>query len=63
LHRDALDAVTLQKTLGCILKVQEDWALLRTQAVRYAPLLDGGQAPPTPPQSDYGIGSVQARRG
>ncbi len=66
LHRDALDAATLEKTLGCILKVQEDWALLRTQSARYAPLLTNGTTPHQPPaplESDYGIGTVQARRG
>ena len=66
LHRDALDAETLDKTLGCILKVQEDWILLRSQSARYAPLLTNGaviEGAPAPPESDYGIGSVRARRG
>ena len=66
LHRDALDEQTLEKTLGCILKVQEDWELLRAQASRYAPLLANGartDAVEKPPESDYGLGSVQARRG
>jgi MoxR-like ATPase len=66
LHRDALDAETLDKTLGCILKVQEDWALLRSQTARFAPLLANGatiEAPKALPESDYGIGSVQAHRG
>jgi MoxR-like ATPase len=65
LHRDALDERTLEKTLGCILKVQEDWALLRTQSARYAPLLSSGSATLAPPliEADYGLGSVQARRG
>ncbi len=66
LHHNALDEATLEKTRGCILKVQEDWALLRTQAPRYAALLTGGEAatPATlPVEPDYGIGTVQARRG
>jgi MoxR-like ATPase len=66
LHRDALDEQTLEKTLGCILKVQEDWAFLRAQSARYAPLLSNGVAPQPvqkPIESDYGIGSVRARRG
>ncbi len=65
LHKDALDADTLEKTLGCILKVQEDWALLRTQAARFAPLLSSGDRAPAQPaiESDYGLGSVRARRG
>ena len=66
LHHDALDEQTLAKTLGCILKVQEDWTLLRTQAARYAPLLKqhAVQAAEIPErEADYGLGSVQAHRG
>jgi MoxR-like ATPase len=65
LHRDALDERTLQATLGCILKVQQDWELLRAQRSRYAPLLGDGTAgaEPKPLEPDYGIGSVQARHG
>jgi len=63
LHRDAIDERTLERTLGCILKVQEDWVLLREQRARYAPLLAGEAQPPPPVESDYGLGSVQARRG
>jgi MoxR-like ATPase len=48
LHRNVLDEQTLEQTIGCILKVQEDWELLRSQRERYA---------------DYGLGSVQAQRG
>jgi len=50
LHRDALDPQTLEATMGCILKVQEDWELLRS-------LLATRAAPPEP---DYGLGTVQA---
>ena len=39
LHRDALDEATLAATAGCILKVQEDWELLRSLRTQYAPLL------------------------
>ncbi len=39
LHRDALDERTLEATTGCILKVQEDWELLRTLRPQYEPLL------------------------
>jgi MoxR-like ATPase len=65
LHRDALDERTLELTRGCILKVQEDWELLRAQAPRYAPLLSaaGEGTAPGPVESDYGIGIVRARRG
>jgi MoxR-like ATPase len=39
LHRDALDERTLEATTGCILKVQEDWELLRSLGAQYAPML------------------------
>jgi MoxR-like ATPase len=65
LHRDALDEQTLEQTAGCILKVQEDWELLRTLRPRYEPLL--AHDPPgdakRPPQADYGLGSVRANLG
>jgi MoxR-like ATPase len=65
LHRDALDERTLELTRSCVLTVQEDWELLRAQRSRYVPLLGDGAsvAMPVAPESDYGIGTVQARRG
>ncbi len=39
LHRDSLDEPTLEATTGCILKVQEDWELLRSLRPRYEPML------------------------
>lgn len=39
LHCNALDEATLEATTGCILKVQEDWELLRSLRSQYAPLL------------------------
>jgi MoxR-like ATPase len=64
LHHDALDERTLERTLGCVLKVQEDWELLRSQRARYLPLLSGGAESVAPEaQSDFGLGSVRARRG
>jgi MoxR-like ATPase len=53
LHRDALDERTIEQTLGCVLKVQEDWELLRAQRTRYEPLVE----------SDYGLGSVRTHHG
>jgi hypothetical protein len=63
LHRDAIDEETLERTMGCILKVHDDWELLRGQRSRYVPLLDGS-APLEAPlaESDYGVGSVRANR-
>jgi MoxR-like ATPase len=40
LHRDALDHETLDATLGCILKLKEDWQLLRSMQSRYVHLLE-----------------------
>ena len=51
LHRDALDDETIERTAGCILKVEEDWRLLR--ALRE----EKSKAAVEP---DYGLGSVRA---
>ena len=64
LHRDALDEATVDKTLGCILKQQEDWELFAAQRDRYASLL----APPSQTthqefETDYGLGTVRTPRG
>jgi MoxR-like ATPase len=64
LHRDALDAETLEATMGCILKLQQDWELLRSLRARYVHMLTPNPSePPAPPEADYGLGSVQANRG
>jgi MoxR-like ATPase len=66
LHRDAIDERTLEQTAACIVKVREDWELLRSQRARYAPLLAGGPTATDPPPeltSDYGVGTVRAHRG
>jgi MoxR-like ATPase len=63
LHRDAIDEATLESTMGCILKVREDWTLLRAQRGRYLALLEG--APPAAAslaEPDYGLGEVRANR-
>ncbi len=39
LHRDAIDAETLERTMGCIFKVRDDWELLRAERDRIEPLL------------------------
>ncbi len=64
LHRDALDETTLEQTAGCILKVQEDWELLRSLRPQYEPLLtpDPHRTAKEPPEADYGLGSVRANR-
>lgn len=63
LHRDALDERTLEATRGCILKVQEDWELLRTMRPRYESLLvPDPHAHPARviPEPDYGLGTVNS---
>lgn len=69
LHRDAIDETTLERTIGCILKAQEDLEALRARPELYKPLLgngaDGGGLDGVPPaaETDYGIGSVRAHQG
>ncbi len=64
LHREVLDPRTIEQTHGCILKLHEDWELLAAQAERYAPLLAGAEGDaPKPFETDYGLGTVRARRG
>jgi len=65
LHRDALDEQTIAETVGCILKVREDWALLAEQRERYAPILaeKALNGAPAAAEIDHGLGSVRARRG
>jgi hypothetical protein len=66
LHRGALDAATLQETLGCILKVHEDRAVLDAHHAAIDPMLGGGSAAPRPGghdlETDFGFGSVTAPR-
>ena len=53
LHRDTLDERTIAQTLGCIVKVQEDWERLKAQHT----------VTPAESEPDYGIGSVRAHHG
>lgn len=59
LHRDHLDAQTLEQTLGCVLKVHEDREILDAHHAGIEPVLAG---PPTRVEShvvsDFGLGSV-----
>ena len=67
LHRDHLDAATLERTLGCVLKVHEDYGVMTAhhRAIDAilgdapAPLQSGGYGLDT----DFGFGSVSAPRG
>jgi len=62
LHRDHLDARSLEQTLGCVLKVHEDHGVVKTHHAVLEPILEcapgalesGGHSRET----DFGFGSV-----
>jgi MoxR-like ATPase len=60
LHRDYLDAPTLEQTLGCVLKVHEDRAVLHAHRAAVDPILEGtaGGSGGRNFETDFGIGSV-----
>jgi MoxR-like ATPase len=63
LHRDHLDWAALEQTLGCVLKVHEDQAVVDAHRERLRPVLDatlqpGGHGLDT----DFGLGSVSMPR-
>jgi MoxR-like ATPase len=60
LHRDHLDAQTLEQTLGCVLKVHEDRGIVEAHRSAVDPILGDGHAPvrQTRVESDFGVGSV-----
>jgi len=66
LHRDHLDAATVEQTLGCVLKVHEDHAVLKAHHAALDTIL--GNPPATPEsggytlETDFGFGSVSAPR-
>lgn len=66
MHRDHLDAQTLEQTLGCVLKVHEDRGVLAAHRAALDPVL--GEAPGTTAPggygltTDFGFGSVSIRR-
>jgi MoxR-like ATPase len=61
LHRDHLDSAALEQTLGCVLKVREDHAVLSAHRDAVAPILTGASALEPGGRSlstDFGLGSV-----
>jgi len=62
LHRDHLDARALEQTLGCVLKVHEDHAVMRAHHAAFEPILAGGPAALDSgghaPETDFGFGTV-----
>jgi MoxR-like ATPase len=64
LHRDHLDRQTLEHTLGCLLKVQDDRSVIDTHRDAIEALL-GQAAPPLPAggyglDTDFGFGTVSS---
>ena len=66
LHRDHLDARAFEQTLGCVLKVHEDFAVVRNHATELAPALGEPPASATPGgydlQNDFGFGTASTPR-
>jgi MoxR-like ATPase len=67
LHRDHLDRATLEQTLGCILKVHEDRAVVDAHGEAIDALLGDSPAPLSAGgyslETDFGFGSVSSPRG
>lgn len=65
LHRDHLDRDSVERTLGCILKVHEDRAVLDAQASALEPVIGGGlrhEPGGHGLDTDFGFGSVSVPR-
>jgi MoxR-like ATPase len=66
LHRDHLDARALEQTLGCVLKVHEDHAVINAHHAALEPILLGAPAALDSGghdhDSDFGFGSVSTPR-
>ncbi len=66
LHRDHLDAHALEQTLGCVVKVHEDRAIVEAHRTELEPVLSE-QRPGAAPggyslETDFGFGSVSTPR-
>ena len=66
LHRDHLDARALEQTLGCVLKVHEDHAVLKAHHAALEPILEGApgalESGGHSLETDFGFGSVSTPR-
>ena len=65
LHRAHLDAATLEQTLGCVLKVHEDRAVMHAHQAALDPILGDGPPPLSrrvQPRYRLRVGSVSAPR-
>lgn len=67
MHRDHLDPSVLEQTLGCVLKVHEDHAIIHEHHAALEPILSGASGKPESGgyglDTDFGFGSVSAPRG
>jgi MoxR-like ATPase len=66
LHREHLDAPTLEQTLGCVLKVHEDRGVMHAHHAALEPILGDVPANLAPGkdslETDFGFGSVSVPR-
>jgi len=66
LHRDHLDAQSVEQTLGCVLKVHEDAGVVHAHHAELAPILAGAPIASETGgyalKNDFGAGSVSAPR-
>jgi MoxR-like ATPase len=58
LHRDHLDARTLEQTLGCVLKVHEDRDIVAAHRADIDPIFDASGPVASDSVPDFGLGSV-----
>jgi hypothetical protein len=67
LHREHLDSPTLERTLGCVLKVHEDRGVMHAHRAALDPVLGDGPADLESAgcslDTDFGFGSVSRPRG
>jgi MoxR-like ATPase len=62
LHRDCLDMATVERTLGCVLKVHEDYAVVGANSAALTAIVNGTPGTLEPGgrslDTDFGIGAV-----
>jgi len=58
LHREHLDAETLEQTLGCVLKVHDDRSVFDAHRAAVEPILEGASTASGSGETDFGFGSV-----
>jgi MoxR-like ATPase len=61
LGRDSLDAETLRRTRGCILKAREDWDALDRHLPTLQSVWNSAPEHSARPETDFGVGTVRVR--